>query len=201
MAVPSRVIEHFGGVLCGASLLKFEVSTRNAHMFHTVNLIGLKWCIHLSRKSLLIVQLLGECHCWWTKDSPRAHVAKSTVDTRLICSVWRASKFSVFKSDWSCNSVGLLHHPFWHQLVLRHILGKSDLKWCIHLSRSLFLYYVPIISFVKFLPCSLYIHHWLLYPICQYLRNTHAYGPYWPRTCKMQIEHSGLTFSSFLWEP
>ena len=67
--------------------------------------------------------------------------------------------------------LGLLHHPFWLQLVLRHFWGiifqpflnnsvwlritdegsvpemriwsilliKSDLKWCIHLSRSLFL--------------------------------------------------------------
>ena len=87
-------------------------------------------------------------------------------------SCWRASKFSVFKIDWNCKSVGLLHHPFWLCLVFRHLWGinfqpfinyfvwlritdegsvpemriwsimliRSDLKWCIHLSRSLFLY-------------------------------------------------------------
>ena len=95
-----------------------------------------------------------------------------------ICSVWRASKFSVFKIDWNCNSVGLLHHPFWLRLVFRHILGinfqpfvnylvwlritdegsvpemrmwsilliKSDLKWCIHLRRSIFLYFNDLVS-------------------------------------------------------
>ena len=37
---------------------------------------------------------------------------------RLIRSVWRASKFSVFKIDRNGNFVGLLHHPFWLQLIL-----------------------------------------------------------------------------------
>ena len=32
------------------------------------------------KKSLFIFQLLGECHCWWTKESLRAHVAKFYVD-------------------------------------------------------------------------------------------------------------------------
>ena len=104
--------------------------------------------------------------------SPRAHVAKFYGRLRLIRSVWRASKFSVFKIDWNCNFVGLLHHPFWLQLVLalfghyfstffiQHVwlriteegsvpemriwsilLIKSDLKWCIHLSRSLCSYF------------------------------------------------------------
>ena len=41
---------------------------------------------------------------------------------RLIRSVWRASKFSVFKIEWNCNFVGLLHHPFWLQLV-KALLG------------------------------------------------------------------------------
>ena len=41
--------------------------------------------------------LLGECHCWWTSESPRAHVAKFYGRLRLIRSVLRASKFSVFK--------------------------------------------------------------------------------------------------------
>ena len=37
-----------------------------------------------------------ECHCWWTSESPRAHVAKFYGRLRLIRSVGRASKFSVF---------------------------------------------------------------------------------------------------------
>ena len=56
----------------------------------------LKWNIHLSR-SLLIFQVLGECHCWWTSESPRAHVAKFYGRLRLIRSVLRASKFTAFK--------------------------------------------------------------------------------------------------------
>ena len=52
----------------------------------------LKWCIHLGR-SLFIFQLLGECHCWWTKESPRAHVAKFYGRLRLICSVWEHQNF------------------------------------------------------------------------------------------------------------
>ena len=34
-----------------------------------------------------------------------------------LCFVWRALKFSVFKIDWNFNFMGLLHHPFWLQLV------------------------------------------------------------------------------------
>ena len=127
------------------------------------------------KKSLFVFQLLGECHCWWTKESPRAHVVKFYSRLRLICCVWRASKFSVFRIDSRRNSVGLLDHPFWLRLVFRHfwasifqscinypvwlritdegsvpemhiwsiLLIKSDLNWCIHLSRSLFLYFIP----------------------------------------------------------
>ena len=48
----------------------------------------------------------------------RAHVAKFYGRLRLICSVWRASKVSVFKIDRNCNFVGLLHHRFWLQFIL-----------------------------------------------------------------------------------
>ena len=54
-------------------------------------------CIHLSRSLFFIFQLLGGCHCWWTSESPRAHVAKFYGRLRLICIVLRASKFSVLK--------------------------------------------------------------------------------------------------------
>ena len=43
------------------------------------------------------LQPLGECHCCWTRDSPRAHVTKFYVRLQLIRSVLRASKFSVLK--------------------------------------------------------------------------------------------------------
>ena len=38
-------------------------------------------------------QLLGEYHCWWTGESPRAHVAKFYGRLRLTRSVLRASHF------------------------------------------------------------------------------------------------------------
>ena len=130
----------------------------------------LKWCIHLSRSLFFEFQLLGECHCWWTQESPRAHVPKFYSRLRLICSVWRALKFSVFEIDRNCNSVGFHTIPFGFSLYLGTfgasifnlfyyyfvwlritdegsvpemriwsiLLIKSDLKWCIHLSRSLF---------------------------------------------------------------
>ena len=37
-----------------------------------------------------IFQLLGACHCWWTSESPRAHVAKFYGRLRLNRSVLRA---------------------------------------------------------------------------------------------------------------
>ena len=43
------------------------------------------------------LQLLGECHCWWTRDSPRACVAKFYGRLQLIRSISRASTFSVLK--------------------------------------------------------------------------------------------------------
>ena len=43
------------------------------------------------------LQPLGECHCWWTRVSPRAHVAKFYVGLQLIRIVLRASIFFVLK--------------------------------------------------------------------------------------------------------
>ena len=128
----------------------------------------LKWCIHLS-KSLYAFQLLGECHCWWTKEYPRAHVAKFYGRLRLIRSVLRASIFFFFKLIEIVILWVFLHNPFWLKLIstllgitlqlfvnvfllLRItdeilvaemfiwsiLLIKSDLKWCIHLSKSLY---------------------------------------------------------------
>ena len=120
--------------------------------------------------AFFIIQLLVECHCWGTKESPRAHVARFYGRPRLIRSVLRASKFSV-KIDRNCKFLGLLHHPFWLKLlsalfgiifqlynyflwlritdegsipemrIWSILLIKSDLKWCIHFRRSLYLYF------------------------------------------------------------
>ena len=38
--------------------------------------------------------------------------------------------FSVFKIDWNCNSVGLLHHPYWLRLVFRHFWGINLQPFC-----------------------------------------------------------------------
>ena len=55
------------------------------------------------------LQSLGECHCWWTRVSPRAHVAKFYYRLQLICSVLRASKFSVLKFIEIAIFLDLLH--------------------------------------------------------------------------------------------
>ena len=57
----------------------------------------LKWCIHLSRSLFFIFQLLGKCHCWWTKESPRAHVAKFYCRFWLIRRVWEHQNFPCSK--------------------------------------------------------------------------------------------------------
>ena len=44
-----------------------------------------------------LLQPLGECHCWWTRVSPRTRVAKFYGRLQLIRSISRASTFSVLK--------------------------------------------------------------------------------------------------------
>ena len=53
----------------------------------------IKWCIHLSRSFFLYFNYFGECHCWWTWESPRAHVAKFYGRLRLSRSVWEHQNF------------------------------------------------------------------------------------------------------------
>ena len=109
------VLSHFGTCMC---------SNVETNLSWTCLVSGLLNFEHPSVLLFCLVevsiefQLLGECHCWWTSESPRAHVAKFYGRLRLIRSVWRASNFSVFKIDRNCNFVGLLHHPFWLQLIL-----------------------------------------------------------------------------------
>ena len=128
----------------------------------------LKWCIHLSRSLFFIFQLPGECHCWWTKESPRAHVAKFFGRFWLIRSVlehqnFPCSKlieivilwvyytipfgFSLLRYFWDI-VFPILNYFVWQRITdegsvpemrIWSILWiKSVLKWCIHLSRSLF---------------------------------------------------------------
>ena len=89
----------------------------NDHIYQQGNISSMRSNIlfntRSSQKCLFLFQLLGECHCWWTKESTRAYVAKFYSRLRFICSVWRASTFSVFEIDWNCNSEGLFHRPFW----------------------------------------------------------------------------------------
>ena len=72
--------------------------TRNAHMVNIVNEIRFKMVY--TSWSLFIFQplhSLGECHCWWTRESLRGHAAKFYGQIQLIRSVSRASIFSVLK--------------------------------------------------------------------------------------------------------
>ena len=60
---------------------------------------------------------LGECHCWWTRESLSAHAAKFYGRLHLIRSVSRASTFSVLKFIEIVMS-GFIRHSFWLQFVL-----------------------------------------------------------------------------------
>ena len=124
---------------------------------------------------IFILHVLGECHCLWTREFPRAHVAKFYGQRRLIRSVLRASIFSVLNFIeimimcvyytipfwlWACFCT-FGHHfsTFKNYFVWLRIIDessvtemriwyisliKSDWKWCIHLSASLFLYFKVI---------------------------------------------------------
>ena len=108
------------------------------------------------------------CHCWWTSESPRAHVAKSYGRLRLIRSVWRASKLPVYKINWNGKFITIPFgfSLFWYLLVITlqllnttclakdhwrgfstrnahmvYIVNLIRLKWFIPLSRSLYLNY------------------------------------------------------------
>ena len=83
-----------------------ELDFCNVHKRFPLNTItfGLIQCfkcgfVSVHRHDVIVIKLLcafmsgGECHCWWTKESLRAHVAKFYDRLRSICSVWRASKF------------------------------------------------------------------------------------------------------------
>ena len=71
---------------------------------------GLQGSVNVHRGALLLVpqwqcvssfvfyiKQLGECHCWWTREPPRAHVAKFYGRHRFICSVWEHQNSPCFK--------------------------------------------------------------------------------------------------------
>ena len=110
--------------------------------------------------------------CWWTKESPRAHVAKFYSQLRLIRRVLRASKRSVLKLTdivilWVYYTIPFGFTWIWHFCVITLqflnyfrwlritdvgsvpemriwsiFIIESDLKWCIHRITSLFSYII-----------------------------------------------------------
>ena len=133
------------------------------------------FCTKLWSKTLVEVSIYISttwCYFWWTRESPRAHVANFYCRLRLIRSVLRASTFSVlklteivilwvyyiipfgfrsFRHFWA-SYFNFLHYFVWLRItdegsvpkmrVWSILLVKSDIKWCIHLSRSLYVYYI-----------------------------------------------------------
>ena len=105
----------------------------------------------------------------------RAHVAKFYYLLRMICSIFRASKFSLlqlteivilrvyytipfgvslFGHFWVSRFLfNCLNNSIWRKSLMRVqflkwslLYIKSDLKWCIHLSWSLLLYFIDFVS-------------------------------------------------------
>ena len=85
-------------IQCGPNYLIFY-----AHMEHIANKSDFKNGVYILVDSLFEFQLLGECHSWLTKESPRAHVTKFHGRLRLSRSIWRASNFPCFKIHWNCD--------------------------------------------------------------------------------------------------
>ena len=82
------IIGVFGGVFYVVKLLLyFSVSVGDF-------VIGLS---QISSISLFEFQLLGECHCWWTKESPRTYLSRFFGRFQLIGSVLIASNFRCLK--------------------------------------------------------------------------------------------------------
>ena len=78
----------------------------------------LKWCIHLDLFSIIQpFHSLGKCHCWWTRESLRAHAAKFYRRLELIRSVSRASTFYVLKFI-EIVIFGVYSASLWLQFVL-----------------------------------------------------------------------------------
>ena len=83
--------------------------------------------------------MLGECHCWWTKESSKVHVAKFYGRLHLVRSVLRASKLSVLKlteiviadgpvNRWAYKPV---NHTSWVAVVTPTDRPKSARNLCL----------------------------------------------------------------------
>ena len=107
-------------LLCLAKNHWWRFCNQNARMVHIVNEIRFKMVY--TSWSLFIFQplhSLGECHCWWIRESMRAHAAKFYGRLRLIGSGSRASTVFPCWIYWNCNFWGLFPIPFglslfWH---------------------------------------------------------------------------------------
>ena len=146
---PGAVFPGGGGVLCGGKLYAttpacqkeqnaifvyvkkfFFDNLFNMHLFN-LTIYLYKSCIaflNFLDNGVYILEevsfwiLLGECHCWWTKKSPRALVAKFYGRLRLIRSVLRASNFPYWKFLeivilWVYYTIPFGFSLFWHFLA------------------------------------------------------------------------------------
>ena len=112
-------------------------------------------------------QLLGECHCWWTRESLRAHVAKFYNRLRLIYSVLRASKFSVLKLMkivivWVYYTIPVgfsfflaLFWALFFQPFQLHCLAKDHWRGCNTSTRNAHM--VHIVNWIRFKIVYIYI--------------------------------------------
>ena len=76
----------------------FSILLLNVGWWQVFNIIFISIQIYFHISGMhTSLQPLGECHCWWTRVSPRAHVAKFYIRLQLIRSVLRASKVSMLK--------------------------------------------------------------------------------------------------------
>ena len=81
---------------------------------------GLKWCIHLSRSLFVYFNYLVSVTAGGqVSPPPRGNMLpSSTFDLGWFVAFWKFFKIFHVKIDSNCNFVGLLHNPFWLQLVL-----------------------------------------------------------------------------------
>ena len=99
---------------------------------------GFEFRTSVSTPLLVQQSCICECHCWWTSESPRTHVAKFYGRLRLIRSVWRASNFCVLKLTqivilWVYYTIHFGFSLFWHfwgiNFQLLELLSLAKNHW------------------------------------------------------------------------
>ena len=106
---------------------------------------------------------------WWVsrlvdKRVPEGTCSQILWSTLVIWNRFESIKIILIKTGWNCNFVGLSDQHFqnvkplclakdhWWGFITQNahiwsnLLIESDLKWCIHFSRSLFLYFNYLVS-------------------------------------------------------